>query len=145
MRPTFSARSVRTTSTCFVRRARIHVAAISFALSVHSICLFFPHIFTMSALDQIMMEDIARNCPQQFLAFHQCMSKPPSEADCVLEQKNLSLCIKTSVPVFQRIQGLCAGKLQAYEACLRMNASNQGACEGDLKSLRDCALGAVAK
>lgn len=96
-----------------------------------------------NALDQIMMEDIAKNCPQQFLAFHQCMAKPPSEADCVLEQRNLSNCIRTSVPVFQKIHGQCADKLQGYESCLRANGSDQTKCEQDLKSLRDCASGAV--
>lgn len=96
-----------------------------------------------NALDQIMIEDIARNCPQQFLAFHQCMAKPPLEADCVVEQRNLSGCIKTSVPVFQKIHGQCAGKLQAYEACLRTNGSDRQKCELDLQTLRECATGAV--
>lgn len=100
----------------------------------------------MSAvLDQAMMEDIARHCPEKFLAFHQCMSKPPSEADCVLEQHNLSRCIKTKVPVFQQIQTKCAGKLQAYEACLRSNNSDQKKCEADLKSLRECSQSAIGK
>lgn len=98
-----------------------------------------------AALDQLMMEDIARNCPQQFIAFHQCMSKPPSESDCVIEQQNLSRCIKTAVPVFQKIQGLCAGKLQALEMCLKVNMNDQSRCDADQKSLRECALGAVTK
>lgn len=97
----------------------------------------------MSSLDQIMMEDIARHCPQQFLAFHQCMSKPPSEADCVVEQRNLSSCIRLLVPVFQKIHGECASKLQAYETCLRGNNSDMKQCAGELQSLRDCATGAV--
>ena len=46
-------------------------------------------------LDQILLEDIARHCPQQFLAFHQCMSKPSPDANlCGLEQYNLAGCIK---------------------------------------------------
>lgn len=98
-----------------------------------------------STLDQIMIEDIARYCPLQFLAFHQCMGKPPSEADCAAEQLNLSRCIKNSVPVFQKIHGGCAGKLQAYELCLRMNGSSQTKCQQDLAELRECALGAVTK
>lgn len=99
----------------------------------------------MSAvLDQIMLEDVARCCPQQFLAFHQCMSKPPLEADCVHEQRNLSRCIKTGVPAFQKVHKMCAGKLQTYEACLRSNNSNVGPCDPDLKALRECALGAVS-
>lgn len=94
-------------------------------------------------LDQIMMEDIARHCPAQFLAFHQCMSKPPSEADCVSEQVALSVCIKSSVPVFQKIHGQCADKLQGYEACLRQNNSLQAKCSNELQDLRACATGAV--
>lgn len=97
-----------------------------------------------TVLDQIMLEDIARHCPQQFLSFHQCMARPPTETDCAMEQQNLSRCIKNSVPVFQKIHGLCSGKLQAYEACLKMNGT-AGKCELDLKSLRDCAQGAVAR
>lgn len=100
----------------------------------------------MSAvLDQIMIEDVARYCPQQFLAFHQCMAKPPLETDCVLEQKNLSKCMKTDVPAFQKVHNLCAGKLQAYEACLKTNGGSLAKCDADLKALRQCALAAVSK
>lgn len=100
----------------------------------------------MSAvLDQIMIEDVARCCPQQFLAFHQCMSKPPLEADCVLEQRNLSKCIKSDVPAFQKVHNLCSGKLQAYEACLKSANGSQSRCQSDLKALRTCALSAVHK
>lgn len=100
----------------------------------------------MSAvLDQAMFEDIAKNCPNQFLAFHKCMSKPPEEADCVQEQVDLSRCVKTKVPVFQQIQATCGGKLQAYEACLRMNQSDQKKCGHELQSLRACAEKVVGK
>ena len=97
-------------------------------------------------LDQILLEDIARHCPQQFLAFHQCMSKPSPDANqCALEQYNLAGCIKKEVPAFQKIQGVCSGKLQAYEACLKMNGSDQKKCSQDLQSLRDCAFGTLDK
>lgn len=94
-----------------------------------------------SVLDQILLEDIARFCPNQFLAFHQCMAKPSAENKyCAMEQYNLSMCIRKDVPSFQKIQGVCAGKLQAYEACLKMNGSDVKKCSDDLKSLRDCAF-----
>ncbi|PVH16682.1 uncharacterized protein CXQ87_004978 [Candidozyma duobushaemuli] len=96
-------------------------------------------------LDQAMVEDIARHCPGEFLAFHKCMAKPPSEADCVVEQMALTKCVKSKVPLFQQIQNTCAGKLQAYEACLKSNNSNQKKCQADLQSLRECASGVVGK
>lgn len=97
-------------------------------------------------LDQILLEDIARHCPQQFLAFHQCMSNPSTDPNqCGLQQYNLAGCIKTNVPAFQKIQGVCSGKLQAYEACLKMNNSDEKRCSDDLQSLRDCAFGTLDK
>lgn len=93
-----------------------------------------------NALDQLLLEDIARNCPQQFLAFHQCMTKPdPDPENCAVPQFHLAGCIKKEVPAFQRIQGQCAGKLQAYEACLKGNKNDPKRCQGDLKILRQCA------
>ncbi|CUM65344.1 uncharacterized protein PRCAT00002979001 [Priceomyces carsonii] len=97
-------------------------------------------------LDQILLEDIARYCPQQFLAFHQCMTKPEEDPNgCAQEQFNLASCIRRSVPTFQRIQGVCAGKLQAYEACLTMNNSKTERCTDELQSLRDCAFSSIEK
>lgn len=96
-------------------------------------------------LDQILLEDIARHCPQQFLAFHQCMSKPePDAKNCAVEQYHLAGCIKTGVPAFQKIQGVCAGKLQAYEGCLRSNNNDTRRCQTDLKQLRECASGTIS-
>lgn len=92
-------------------------------------------------LDQVLIENIARNCPQEYLAFHQCMAKP-DEQHCSLQQYNLAGCIKRQVPAFQRIQKVCAGKLQAYEACLRTSGS-KSKCEHELASLRQCASGSL--
>lgn len=91
-------------------------------------------------LDQILLEDIARYCPEQFLGFHKCMSNP--QRDCNQEQFQLAGCIKTQVPAFQKIQGICAGKLQAYEACLKTN-KNAKSCQGDLDELRLCAFSSL--
>lgn len=95
-----------------------------------------------SVLDQILLEDIARYCPQQFLAFHLCMS---TDKDCNHEQFQLAGCIKRSVPSFQKIHTVCAGKLQGYEACLRINNSNVSKCQQDLQELRDCAFTSIKK
>ena len=94
-------------------------------------------------LDQILMEDIARNCPKQFLAFHKCMGDPQG-SNCGTEQVQLAVCIKGQVPAFQKIQGECGGRLQAYEACLKNARGDTKRCEGDLKILRKCALGSVS-
>lgn len=96
-------------------------------------------------LDQLLMEDIARHCPQQFLAFHQCMSKPSQDQyPCVTEQMTLVKCIRNDVPAFQKIQGECSDKLQAYDKCLRSSEMDTSKCTGELKSLRDCASDTVA-
>ncbi|CAK7892040.1 hypothetical protein CAAN1_01S08240 [[Candida] anglica] len=96
-----------------------------------------------SPLDSILLEDIAKNCPSEFLSFHECMGRKDADPQhCALQQYNLANCIKKSVPAFQRIQNICAGKLQAYEACLRMSGK-KSACEQDLASLRQCASGSL--
>ncbi|KAK6465498.1 hypothetical protein DFJ63DRAFT_23674 [Scheffersomyces coipomensis] len=95
-------------------------------------------------LDQILLEDIARYCPHQFLSFHNCLSKPDPDPDfCQSQQVELSKCIKRSVPSFQKIQNECRGKLQAYEACLKINNSKTEKCSQDLSDLRDCAFGTL--
>ncbi|KAK6197460.1 uncharacterized protein RJT21DRAFT_56961 [Scheffersomyces amazonensis] len=97
-------------------------------------------------LDQILLEDIARHCPHQFLAFHNCMSKPdPDPEFCDTQQRQLASCIKTVVPSFQRIQTQCVAKLNAYESCLKSNNSKAEKCSPELQSLRDCALGSLNK
>ncbi|KAI5956204.1 hypothetical protein KGF54_000679 [Candida jiufengensis] len=95
-------------------------------------------------LDQILLEDIARYCPNQFLSFHQCMAQP-DPSGCLNQQIDLTKCIKTTVPSFQKIQGECSGKLQAYEACLKINKSSTAKCTHELDQLRNCAFGSINK
>lgn len=95
------------------------------------------------SLDQILLEDIARYCPQKFLAFHQCMSRPETPEGCIKEQMELTNCVRTEVPAFQKIQGACAGKLQEYEACLTSNGHDQKKCALELLTLRECATGTL--
>ncbi|ODV79134.1 uncharacterized protein CANTADRAFT_52186 [Suhomyces tanzawaensis NRRL Y-17324] len=89
------------------------------------------------ALDQALMEDIARHCPQQFLAFHKCMSN--GGTGCDKEQFELAGCIKQQVPSFQKIQGECAAKLKEYESCLKGTED----CSSQLLELRKCATGTI--
>lgn len=96
---------------------------------------------TTGVLDQILLEDILRWCPAQFLEFHKCMLKP--DTNCDLQQMALAKCIKSEVPLMQRIQLVCAGKLQAYDACLRMHNSRVDSCKHELAQLRECAFGEV--
>lgn len=97
-------------------------------------------------LDQFLLEDISRHCPHQFLSFHQCMTLPqPDPNQCFQQQVDLTKCIKTSVPSFAKIQNECFGKMQAYEACLKMNKSNTKRCSHELQNLRNCAFGTIDK
>lgn len=96
----------------------------------------------MALLDQVLMEDIARQCPQKLFAFHQCMQQPQSVASCVDEQKALTECIK-EVPAYNRIQGQCADKLQEYELCLRGSSGAVLVCQPQLKALRECSAKAL--
>ncbi|ODV58844.1 Mix14p ASCRUDRAFT_16845, partial [Ascoidea rubescens DSM 1968] len=72
-------------------------------------------------LDQILLEDIARNCPQEFLDYHKCVSqnhKNGNASACVENQRKLTYCIKNNVPAFKKIQENCLGRLKDYEGCL---------------------------
>lgn len=97
-------------------------------------------------LDQVLLEDIARHCPQQFLKFHQCMTQEtPDPNYCVPQQVNLAKCIKYEVPAFQKVQNECASKLKDYENCLRGSENDTTKCNTELQSLRDCASGTLNK
>ncbi|KAL6451164.1 hypothetical protein SBY92_002502 [Candida maltosa Xu316] len=67
----------------------------------------------------------------------------PDANKCAQQQVDLSRCIKTSVPSFAKIQTVCSGKMQAYEACLKMNKGNTKSCTHELDQLRTCAFGTV--
>ncbi|ODQ78667.1 hypothetical protein BABINDRAFT_38966 [Babjeviella inositovora NRRL Y-12698] len=97
-------------------------------------------------LDQILLEDIAKNCPQQFISFQQCMSNTGGDIrPCLDLQKNLAACIKTEVPALQRIQTDCKDKLLGYESCLKKNMGDVQQCADGLTELRECATGTFSK
>ncbi|ODV96309.1 hypothetical protein PACTADRAFT_49669 [Pachysolen tannophilus NRRL Y-2460] len=100
----------------------------------------------MSAvLDQILLDDIAKYCPQQFLNYHKCMTSPTPESNfCLNEQQSLSTCIKTGVPSFQKIQETCATHMKDLENCYRTNqGKDKSVCQEKLINMRKCASGVV--
>ena len=73
------------------------------------------------------------------------MENRSDRSKCAQVQQELSVCIKTGVPSFQRIQTDCVSKLKGYEDCLRKNANDRPTdkCFENLQDLRKCATGAI--
>lgn len=97
-------------------------------------------------LDQIVMEDVARNCPKPFLDYQNCMQSPEvkDKRECIKYQTALQKCVQEEVPTFQTIQTKCGAVISKYEACLRKNRTNYSSeCFNELKALRVCASGQV--
>lgn len=97
----------------------------------------------MSQLDQFIMEDVAANCPREFVAYHQCVaSNREDPSQCAFRQKDLSQCIRGKVPSVQRVMDHCGPLMQSYEACVRSNMDNgtvNEQCIGLLEQMRSCA------
>ncbi|ODQ66051.1 hypothetical protein NADFUDRAFT_51323 [Nadsonia fulvescens var. elongata DSM 6958] len=94
-------------------------------------------------LDQTLVEDVARYCPEKFLDYHRCMAAGDS-AKCLNEQVALTECVKTQVPSFVKIVQDCGDKLKAYENCLRENIKDRSVCAPQLKSMRECSEKAIS-
>ncbi|ODQ61594.1 hypothetical protein WICANDRAFT_25266 [Wickerhamomyces anomalus NRRL Y-366-8] len=91
-------------------------------------------------LDQLLVEDIARYCPQNFLNFHKCISQNHANPqNCAPQQIELSKCIKSEVPSLQKVMTNCGHLLKEYETCLKTNIAEQGKCLPLLGQVRDCA------
>ncbi|OEJ90870.1 Mitochondrial intermembrane space cysteine motif-containing protein MIX14 [Hanseniaspora osmophila] len=100
-----------------------------------------------SVLDQIIMEDVSFNCPQQFMAYHKCISENHEDpSKCAFRQQDLSNCIKTSVPSVMKIMKTCGPIMQKYETCLRDNMESRTInenCIGLLNEMRQCAMNQI--
>lgn len=95
-------------------------------------------------LDQLLLEDIAAGCPQQLLQFQRCMQLASGDiSQCWDQQRVLAGCLKTNVPLMQRIRAECAAYLRQYEDCLRANMDKVVVCEPVLQDLRACAVNHV--
>ncbi|KAG5356372.1 Mitochondrial intermembrane space cysteine motif-containing protein [Yarrowia sp. B02] len=93
-------------------------------------------------LDQALVEDVARYCPEQFLNYHKCLSGG-DVTKCFEEQEKLSTCVKTSVPTFIKILKDCDKHLKAYENCLRANQNSRSECFDKLQEMRKCSANAI--
>ncbi|KAH3901966.1 related to Mitochondrial intermembrane space cysteine motif-containing protein MIC14 [Saccharomycodes ludwigii] len=100
-----------------------------------------------NVLDQIIMEDVARFCPNEFMEYHKCIKtnhEDPSQ--CVFRQVDLSTCIKKNVPSVQKIMAECGSIMQNYENCVRDNMETRTInenCLGLLADMRKCASNQV--
>ncbi|SCU78583.1 LANO_0A03378g1_1 [Lachancea nothofagi CBS 11611] len=96
-----------------------------------------------NALDQFIMEDVAKNCPQQFIEYHKCVSKNREDpSQCAFRQKDLSVCIKQNVPSVQKVMSHCGSLMAKYESCLRENMESRTInekCVPLLLEMRECA------
>lgn len=96
-----------------------------------------------SALDQFIMEDVAKNCPQQFVEYHKCVSKNRDDlSQCAYRQRDLAACIKQKVPSVQKVMSNCGSLMSKYEQCVRDNMESRTInekCMGMLEEMRNCA------
>ncbi|KAH3673168.1 hypothetical protein WICMUC_003852 [Wickerhamomyces mucosus] len=89
-------------------------------------------------LDQLLMEDIAKYCPQNFISFHKCISENHSNPEnCNKEQFELSKCIKNEVPSLKLILKNCSNLLNDYQSCIMKGELSN--CQDKLDKVKDCA------
>lgn len=96
-----------------------------------------------NVLDQIIMEDVAKNCPREFMEYHKCIAANHEDpTPCSYRQVDLSKCIKAKVPSVQKVLRNCSEKMQKYEQCVKDHMETKTInenCLGLLKEMRACA------
>lgn len=93
-------------------------------------------------LDDIILEDVAKTCPEPFVGYHKCMESPEvrDKRKCAKYQVALQKCVREDVPSFQKIQRKCSKIIQSYSSCLQKNRDNYSSkCYTQLRDLRICA------
>ncbi|AMD20982.1 HEL299Wp [Eremothecium sinecaudum] len=97
----------------------------------------------MSALDQFVMQDVAKHCPKQFMEMHKCIAQNRDDpSQCNFRQKDLATCIKQKVPSVQAIMSNCGDKMNDYQQCITDNMESRTInenCLGYLEEMRKCA------
>ncbi|VVT56200.1 uncharacterized protein SAPINGB_P004890 [Magnusiomyces paraingens] len=93
-------------------------------------------------LDQALVEDVARFCPNYFLAYHQCLAKGDA-SKCLKEQEQLSSCVRTEVPSFVKILSECAHHMKEYENCIKENTNIRTKCFDQLQAVRQCSAKSI--
>lgn len=101
----------------------------------------------MSYLDQFILEDVAKNCPREFMEYHKCISMNHDDPlQCDYRQRDLSKCIKLNVPSVQKVMKSCGEIMSNYEQCIRDNIDTRTInekCVNLLKEMRACAEGQI--
>lgn len=99
-------------------------------------------------LDEFIIKEVAKTCPESFLGFHKCMDDPTvtDKSECSKYQKDLQECIKTKVNVYHNIEAKCASVIHNYQDCLALDneGNSSSKCYSQLTDLRACALAVIS-
>lgn len=102
---------------------------------------------TSRVLDEFVIQEVARTCPESFLAFHKCMDDPSikDKAECDKHQLALQTCIKNEVTVYHRIEKNCSKAIMKYQDCLMKDTEGNSSskCYNRLTELRSCAMNVI--
>lgn len=98
-------------------------------------------------LDEFIIQEVARTCPESFIAFHKCMDDPAirDKANCDKHQLDLQACIKNEVTVYHKIEKNCSNAILKYQDCLMKDTEGNSSskCYEPLKDLRSCAMNVI--
>ncbi|ODV92749.1 hypothetical protein CANCADRAFT_92619 [Tortispora caseinolytica NRRL Y-17796] len=92
-------------------------------------------------LDQAMIEEVAKYCPDQFLNLHKCIGDGKASGkpvNCWNQQSQLSSCVKSKVPSFKKIKTDCGEQFEAYKNCIKKDPEFKTTCFDQLQDLREC-------
>lgn len=98
-------------------------------------------------LDEFIIQEVARTCPEPFLNFHKCMEDPTitDKSACASHQMELQKCIKNEVTVYRHIEERCNEAISKYQDCLMKDTEGNSSskCYNELVTLRECAMGVI--
>jgi hypothetical protein len=98
-------------------------------------------------LDEFIIQEVARTCPESFVGFHRCLDDPSvkDKSECGKHQAALQKCIKTKVTVYRHIENSCSDNIIKYQDCLMKDTEGNSSskCYTQLKDLRECAMNVI--
>lgn len=98
-------------------------------------------------LDEYIIQEVARTCPESFLGYHRCMEDPSitDKSKCSKFQRDLQDCVKNQVTVYHTIETNCSDVIQKYQNCIMKDTEGNSSskCYSELKNLRECAMGVI--
>lgn len=102
---------------------------------------------TSRVLDDFIIQEVARTCPEPFLGYHRCIEDPTviDKSACATFQKDLQECVKTQVTVYRQIEDKCSKLIANYQNCIMKDTEGNSSskCFDELKNLRGCALSVI--